>query len=102
MTFINIFKKVFDTLNTGEHLDINMYIKHLGKVRVVGHHPSVVICKAIWSLLKCSTIILLIVDRVFVFALCYLLGESSQITFFAYTIDHAGCVGVFLAVRSMQ
>jgi len=38
-TFINLFKKVFDTLNTDGHLEINMCIKHLGKVGVVGAPP---------------------------------------------------------------
>jgi hypothetical protein len=56
-TFVNIFKEVFDTPNTNRHLDVNMCIKDLGKVRVVGHHPLVVVCKAIWSLSKCSTIV---------------------------------------------
>jgi hypothetical protein len=79
-----------------------MCIKHLGKVGVVGHHPLVVICKAIWSLLKCSTIISLTVDRVTVFALCCILGKSSRITFLACTVDHARCVGVFLATRFVQ
>jgi hypothetical protein len=46
-TFVNVFKKVFDTPNTDGHLDINMCIKHLGKVGVVGHQPSVVVRKAI-------------------------------------------------------
>jgi hypothetical protein len=38
-TFVNVFKKVVDTLNIGGHFNINMCIKHLGKVGVVGHHP---------------------------------------------------------------
>jgi len=67
-TFVNVFKKVFDTSNIGEHLDVNMCIKHLGKVRVVGHHPSVVVRKAIWSLSKRLTITSLTIDRVTVFA----------------------------------
>ncbi len=67
-TFVNVFKKVLDTSNIGEHLDVNMCIKHLGKVEVVGHHPSVVVRKAIWSLLKHLTIISSTIDRVTVFA----------------------------------
>jgi hypothetical protein len=100
-TFVNLFKKVFDTPNTGGHLDVNMCIKHLGKVGVVGHHPLVVVRKAIWSLLKHSTIISSMVNRVTVFALCCLLRESSWIMFLVYTVDHAGCVGVFVAARSV-
>jgi hypothetical protein len=38
-TFVNVFEKVFDTLNIGRHLDINMCIKHLSKVGVVGASP---------------------------------------------------------------
>jgi len=101
-TFINISKKVFDTPNIDTHLNVNMCIKHLGKVRVVGHHPLVVIRKAIWSLSKCSTIVSLTVDRVTVFALCCILGKSSRITFLACIVDHARCVGVFLATRFVQ
>jgi hypothetical protein len=101
-TFVNVFKKVFDTANTGGHLNINRCIKHLSKVGVVGHHPSVVIRKAIWSLSKCLTIVSPTVDRVIIFALCCLLGESSQIMFLAYTINHAVCVLVFFVARSMQ
>jgi hypothetical protein len=71
-----------------------MCIEHLGKVRAVGHHPLVVVCKAIWSLSKHSTIVSSMIDRITVFVLCCFLGESSRITFLAYTIDHAGCVGV--------
>jgi hypothetical protein len=96
-TFINVFKNVFDTLNISEHLDVNMCIKHLGKVGVVGYHPSVVIRKAIWSLSKRSTIISPTIDKVTIFALCYLLRESSWITFLAYTVDHVRCIGVFLS-----
>ncbi len=101
-TFVNVFKKVFDTSNTSGHLDVNMCIKHLGKVGVVGHHPLVVIHKAIWNLSKCSTIISSTVDKVTIFTLCCLLGESSRITFLAYIVDHARCVGVFLVARSVQ
>jgi hypothetical protein len=42
-TFVNVFKKVFNTSNTGGHLDVNMCIKHFDKVGVVGHHPSIVV-----------------------------------------------------------
>jgi hypothetical protein len=42
------------------------------------------------------------VNRVTVFALCCLLGESSLITFLAYIVDHVGCVGVFLAAWSVH
>ncbi len=41
MTFLNVFKKVFDTLNIDGHFNVFMCIKHLGKVGVVGHHASV-------------------------------------------------------------
>jgi hypothetical protein len=95
-TFVNIFKKVFDTPNIGEHLDVHMCIKHLGKVGVEGHHPSVVVHKAIWSLSKRLTIVSSTIDKVTIFTLCCLLGESSQIMFLAYTVNHVGCVGVFL------
>jgi hypothetical protein len=47
MTFVNVFLKVFDTPNTNGHFNINMCIKHLGKVGVMEHHPSVVVHKAI-------------------------------------------------------
>jgi hypothetical protein len=101
-TFVNVFKKVFDTPSIGRHLNVNMCIKHFGKVGVVGHHPLVVVRKAIWSLLKHSTIVSPTVDRVTVFALCCLFEKSSQIMFIAYIVDHARCVGVFLAARSVQ
>jgi hypothetical protein len=96
-TFVNVFKKVFDTSNMGRHFNVNMCIKHLGKVKVVGHHPSFVVCKSIWSLSKRLTVVSLMVDRVTIFALCCLLGESSRITFIAYNVDHVGCVGLLLA-----
>jgi hypothetical protein len=101
-TFVNVFKKVFDTLNIGEHLDVNMCIKRLGKVGVMGHHPSVVVRKAIWSFLKHSTIVSSTVDRVTVFALCSLFEKSLRIMFVTYIVNHAGCIGVFLAARSVQ
>jgi hypothetical protein len=101
-TFVNVFLKIFNTPNTGGHLDVNMCIKHNGKVRVVGHHPSIVLCKAIWSLSKHSTTVLPTVERVTIFMLCCFLKKSSQITFLAYTINHAGCAGVFLAAQSVQ
>ncbi len=94
-TFVNIFKEVFDTLNTNKHLNVKICIKHLGKVGVVGHHPSVVIRKAILSLLKRSTIVSPTVDRVTIFALCCLFRKSSWITFLAHIVDHVGCVTVF-------
>ncbi len=94
-TFVNVFKMFFDILNIDEHFDVNMCIKHLGKVGVVGHHPSIVICKAIWSLSKHLTIVLPTIDKVTVFALCCLLEESLRITFFAYIVDHAWvCWGI--------
>jgi hypothetical protein len=77
-------------------------LKHFGKVGVMGHHPSIIVHKAIWNLLKCLTIVLLTIDRVTIFALCYLLGESSLITFFAYIVDHVGCIRVFLVAWFMQ
>ncbi len=101
-TFVNIFKKVFDTMNIDKHLNINMCIKHLGKVRVVRHHLLVVVRKAIWSFLKCLTIISPTVDRVTIFTLCCLFRESLWIMFLAYIVDHVRCVGVFLAAWSMQ
>ncbi len=79
-----------------------MCVKHLDKVGVVGHDPLVVVRKTIWSLSKCLTIISPMVDRVTIFALCGLLEKSLWITFLAYIIDHVGCIGVFLVVRSEQ
>ncbi len=99
MTFVNVFKKVFDTSNINGHLDVNMCIKFLSKVRVVGHHPSIVVRKAIWSLSKHLTMVSL---TVIVFTLCYLLGESSWIMFLVYIVEHSGCIGVFLAARFVQ
>ncbi len=102
MTFINIFKNIFDTPNIDEHPDINMCIKHLGNVGVVEHHPSIVVRKTIWSLSKRSTIVSPTIDRVTVFALCCLLRKSSWITFFAYIVDHVECVGIFFTTQSVQ
>jgi hypothetical protein len=42
------------------------------------------------------------VDMVIVFALCCFLEENLRITFLAYIVDHARCVGVFLAAWSVQ